>query len=154
MEEKEVKQLVEELKKYQSLAKDVAANKTDKKVMKAFRTYYEKVFKDLVVYIQYSKDKHLSDTAKQLPVLKDVFKNFNILIVVIVVMMITPLALIVYLYTLSVKTWIYAIIGVDVVALFFIVKLIQNESKKVINIIVKGTPVIQKVIRIIEKNSK
>lgn len=155
MEKKEVKGLIEGLKSYQEELGRISNGKPKRKDMDKFKTYYEKTYKKLIEYITFSKNKELSEKAKELPVLKKLFSTFNIYMSILILIMIGPLALIVYLYTLTTyNELIYAIIGVDVVVIFFLVGRIQKESVYVINILATATPTVKSVARMIEEKSK
>jgi ABC-type multidrug transport system fused ATPase/permease subunit len=152
MKEKEVIELINELKLYPKQLEKISNGKPKRKEMDYFKTYYEKVFKNLVEYIQSSKDKKLSEKAKELPVLKSLFSNFNIYMALLIVIMIGPVSLIVYLYTMSYIDLIYTIIGIDIVLIFFLVRKIQKESVVVINKLINAKLVVKEVIKIIENN--
>jgi hypothetical protein len=154
MENKEVIELIEGLKLYPKQLEKISNGKPKRKDMDGFKSYYEKVFKNLIVYIQYAKDKKLSEKAKELPVLKKLFATFNFYMAFLIVLMIGPISLIVYLYTLSYNNLIYTIVVVDVLIIFFLVRKIQKESIIVINSLTKALPTIKNVVKLIEEHNK
>lgn len=155
MDKSEIKELVEELKLYQDQLSNISNGKPKRKDMDLFKSYYEKNYKKMVEYIQFSKNKALSEKAKELPVLKQLFSNFNIYMSLLIVLMIGPLALIVYLYTLTgYDQLIYIMLAVDAVIIFFLVRKIQKESAYVINTLSGAIPVMKNVVKIIEDNYK
>jgi len=127
--------------------------KPQKKDMDEFKSYYEKMYKKLIEYIQFTKNKVLSEKAKELPILKQLFSTFNTYMAILILIMITPLALIVYLYTLSeLDNLIYTIIGVDIIIVFFLVRKIQKESTTVITRLSKAKPIVKVITKMIESS--
>ena len=155
MEKKEVEELIEGLKSYQEELGKISNGKPKRKDMDKFKTYYEKTYKKLIEFIQFTKDKTLSEKAKELPLLKQLFSTFNIYMAILIVIMIGPLSIIIYLYSLSsYDEIVYSMIGVDVVIIFFLVRKIQKESVYVINTLSAAVPVVKNLTKIIEDNSR
>lgn len=148
MSDKVEKTLVETLKNYKDFSSKIEANPSSKKEMDAFKTYYKGLYKKLSEHILAEKDKAISDLAKQLPILSDLFSTFNKYMALLIFMFIGPSVLMVYLYTLNdYINFIYAIIAIDVIALFFIVKEIQKEAKVVIHEIVNANKTINLILK-------
>lgn len=155
MEKKEIEELIDELRLYQEEVGKISNGKPKRKDMDKFKSYYEKTYKKLVEYIKFSKNKTLSEKAKELPLLKRLFSTFNIYMAVLIVIMIGPLSLVVYLYTLtSYDTLIYAMVGTDVLIIFFLVRKIQKESTMVINTLISAIPIVKNVAKMIEDNNR
>lgn len=154
MEKKEIEELVVGLKMYQEAVGKISNGKPKRQDMDKFKTYYEKTYTKLVAYIKFSKNKTLSEKAKELPLLKQLFATFNIYMAILIVIMIGPLSLMVYLYTLKgFENLIYTMVALDVVIIFFLVRKIQSESAKVINALISAIPIVKNVVKTIEDNS-
>ncbi len=155
MEKKEIEELIEGLKSYQEELGKISNGKPKRKDMDKFKSYYEKTYTKLVEFIKLKKSKELSEKAKELPLLKSLFSTFNIYMAILILIMIGPLSLMVYLYTLtSYNTLIYTMVGVDVVVIFFLVKKIQKESTLVINTLTAAIPIVKNVAKMVEENSR
>ena len=155
MEKTDIKELIGELKRYQDQVKIISNGKPKRKDMDKFKTYYEKTYKKLVEYIQFTKDKKLSEKARELPVLKKLFSTFNIYMAFLIVLMIGPVSLIVYLYSLGGhEELIFAIVGVDIIVIFLLVRKVQQESIVVIDVLLKAVPIVNNVTKIIEDISR
>jgi len=155
MEKKELDELIKDLRLYQEEVGKINNGKPKRQDMDKFKTYYEKTYKKLVEYIKFSKNKTISEKAKELPVLKPLFARFNIYMAFLIVIMIGPLALMVYLYTLtSYENLIFAMVGVDVVIIFFLVRVIQKESTKIINTLTAALPIVKNVAKLIEDTTR
>lgn len=155
MEKKEIEELIDGLRLYQEEVGKISNGKPKRKDMDKFKSYYEKTYKKLVEYIKFSKNKTLSEKAKELPLLKQLFSTFNIYMAVLIVLMIGPLSLVVYLYTLtSYDTLIYTMVGTDVLIIFFLVRKIQKESTMVINTLISAIPIVKNVAKMIEDSNR
>ena len=155
MENKEKEELIGGLKSYQKELDKISNGKPKRKDMEKFKSYYEKTYTTLVEFIKFSKNKELSEKAKELPLLKKLFSTFNIYMAFLIVIMIGPLSLMVYLYTLKdFDTLIYTMVGIDVIIIFFLVRKIQTESTLVINTLSDAVPIVKNVAKLVEENNK
>lgn len=155
MEAEQVNLLIDNLKSYSTEVEKISNGKPKRKDMDNFKEYYNKFYKQLVEYIKSSKNKAISEKAKELPLLNQLFSNFNIFSGILIVLMIGPLALVVYLYTLNdYNAIIYSVLALDVVVIFFLVRKIQTESTKVINVLVEITPIVKNLGKLVDDHHK
>ncbi len=155
MEQKDIEELIAALNRYPEEVGKISDGKPKREAMGQFKTYYEKWYKQLIAFIQFAKNKSISENAKKLPALKRLFSTFNKYMGLLLVLMAGPLAWIVYLYTLeNYEMLIYTIIVVDVIIIYFLVKKIQEESEYVIGELLRAKPDIKQVANMIEEQNK